>query len=195
MAELKKKFDGQLTTKFMESLSDRLALKIKEESEIEGAIAELENSPIKITDLQAEGDRRATAEQAKQKDLKEKIKELESKKEPPKEPEKVSDNNSLKALEEKIEEMEKDRKRREAKSKLEAKAKEKKIPQVLIENANVESEEEIEEALVNLEAKSKELKQQFLDDGLVTEPPKKPSGGAGDDTQIKEDIKAFKIKK
>jgi hypothetical protein len=63
LAELKKKYPG-LPTKLLEQIATKLAKTVTEESAIEGAISELNNSPLSLTDfaaqLQAEADRRVT---------------------------------------------------------------------------------------------------------------------------------------
>lgn len=63
LAELKKKFPGQ-SLHLLGLIADKLAKTVTEESKIEGAVSELENSPIPITEvgklLQTEGDRRVT---------------------------------------------------------------------------------------------------------------------------------------
>jgi hypothetical protein len=63
LAELKKEFSGQ-SLRLLGLIADKLSKTVTEESAIEGAIAELEKSPIPISDLgkilQQEGDARVT---------------------------------------------------------------------------------------------------------------------------------------
>ena len=196
-AELKKKYAGQLTTKFIESLADRLSEKVEKEEDIEGVIGELEFSPIKVTDLQAEGDRRATEVSVKVKDLKEQIEKLKN---PPKEEPKGEPNGEPKhdhytELKKELDEIKKRESRRELLTKLTEKAKAKNIPQVLIDNTSIDIEDDVDEVLSGLEAKAKELKQQMISEGLVSEPPKRPSGGGGEDEEVKEAITKNKVRK
>lgn len=63
LAELQKKFKG-LPKAFLELFATKLAAKVTEDSQIEGAITELDNLPVSVQDLaaeyQREGDRRVT---------------------------------------------------------------------------------------------------------------------------------------
>lgn len=199
LAELKKKYTGQLTVKFMESLSERLADKVTKEEEIQGVIDELENSPIKITDLQSEGDRRASELQKTTKELQDEIKALKEKKdEPPKtnngEPVKPDYDSEIKTLKQKLEGLEKLDKQREARAALKERAKEKKIPNVLIESIQVDSIDKVDEIVSEMEKKASTLRQELINQDLGGEPPKKSSGPAGNKEQVAEDIKSHPIK-
>jgi hypothetical protein len=192
-AELKSKYTGQLTSKFIDSLAERLSEKVEKEEDIQGVLSELEKSPIKISDLQAEGDRRATEVGAKLQELRS---EMEKLKKAPKEPEhEKDDEDPLKELREKLNEIERRDRVREVKSKLTERAKEKKIPRFLIDTADIDDESKIDEVIEGLESKAKELKQQMISEGLVTEPPKRPSSGGGDDEEIVSTIKSNPVKK
>ena len=195
LAELKKKYAGQLTTKFMESLSERLAAKVTEETQIEGAIAELENSPIKITDLQSEGDRRATEIQNRLQTTKAEMQaELdELKKKPGLEPPKDKDDQ-YKLLEERLAAFEQKEKERELRGSLAERAKAKNIPPALYKNILIKSAEEIDQVVSDLEREAQEIKQSWINDGVVGEKPSKSDGGAGTDEQIKADIVQYSAK-
>ena len=189
--ELKTKYAGQLSSKFVEQLADRLISKVEKEEDIKGVIDELEKSPIKIMDLQAEGDRRASELTQKITDMRG---ELEKLKKAPKEAEPKKDaDDPLKELREKLAEIERRDRVREVKSKLKERAKEKKIPSILLDSIDIDDEAKIDDVLTGLEAKAKELKQQMISEGLVTEPPMR-SSSRGNDEAITEDIKKHKIK-
>lgn len=178
-AELKKKYAGQLTSKFMESLSERLATSITEESEIENVVSGLESSPINIKDIQAESDRRVAELQAKLRDIENK---------PPAPPTPPNPSPDISALMQKLDNLEKRESQREARAMLLERAKAKKIPEVLLDNIQVDSLEKVDETVNALYDKAQSLRQQMIQDGLVGEPPKKPSGGANSN-QIADDIK------
>lgn len=63
LAKLVAKYPG-LPKAFLGTLADKLSPKVTEESQIEGAVAELDNLPMSVQDMsnmfQSEGDRRAT---------------------------------------------------------------------------------------------------------------------------------------
>lgn len=199
MAELEKKYTGQLTKKFMENLADRLAVKVKEEKDIEGAIAELENSPIRVTDLQSEGDRRATELQTKFQQTKAEIEadknkikeELERLKEKPPGSDNKGDDDKIKKLEERLATFEQRETEREIKSQLVEKAKEKKIPPALYKNLKIESVDEIDQVVNDLEKEAQEIKQAWINEGVVQKSPSKGDGGASGNEQIEDDIKTF----
>lgn len=66
LAQLRAKFPGA-SAKFLGRIADKIAKKVTEESQIEGAITELENADVPLSELiqefQAEGDRRVTEAQ------------------------------------------------------------------------------------------------------------------------------------
>lgn len=197
LAELKTKYAGQLTSKFMESLAERLSEKVEKEEDIEGAIGELDGSPIKVTDLQAEGDRRATEVSAKVKDLRDQLEQLkktpkDDPKDPPKDPPK---DDQYAELKKELDEIKQREKRREVMGRLTERAREKKIPDILLDGITPAEDDDVDEILTGLEAKAKKLKQQMIQEGLVSEPPKRPSGGGGEDEEVKEAITKHKVKK
>lgn len=195
LTELKKKYSGQLTVKFMESLADRLAINVKDEKEIEGALSELDKSHIKITDLQAEGDRRATELQNQIQLLQGELTKLKEVKPP--EPGKPDESGGflteLKTLKQELEDFKKLDRQREARAKLTERAKEKKIPSMLIETAQIESLDQLETVLSSLEEKSTALRQEFKNSELKSNPPAKGQGTPA--TEIQNEIKAHPVKK
>jgi len=196
LAELKKRFEGRCTSKFMESLADRLSAKITKEEEIKGVIDELENGVIKITDLQAEGDRRATEIQNKAKELELKIAELEKskKKEPEPQPGATNYDAQIKELQDKLDLLNSTNKKDKAVSKLREMAKVKKISAILLENVNIEDETQVEAVMAELEGKQAKLKQEMIESGDIISAPKKGTPAAAS-SEIAEQIKSAPIVK
>ena len=190
LAELKKKYAGQLTSKFVEQLTERLIAKVEKQEDIQGVIDELEGAPVKIQDLQSEGDRRA-------KELSNRIKELESeltkKKETPPEPPPSPDNlfntvmEEMKQLRAEVQQQKQEKAAEKAKQLLLTKLEGKKIPRVLIEDANPQSAEDVDEIIQKAEAKFEQLKK---DIGVVTgeEPPRR-GDPAAEQRKVIDDIK------
>lgn len=186
LSELKKKYAGQLTSKFTEQLADRLIGKVEKAEDIQGVIDELDNAPVKIQDLQSEGDRRA-------KELSNRIKELETeltkKKETP--PELPDDTNALFArfeqMEARLAAQDKERQAEKAKQLLLKKLEGKQIPRVLIEDADPQSAEDVDEIIQKAEARFEQLKK---DIGVVTgeEPPRR-GDPAAEQRKVIDDIK------
>ncbi len=196
LAELRKKYEGQATLKFLESLAERLAEKVKEEKDIQGAISELENSPIRVTDLQSEGDRRATELQAKFTKTKSEIEaekarieeELNKLKEPGT---KKPDDDQIKKLEDRLAAFELKEAKREIRNTLAERAKLKSIPPALYKHVTVNSLDEIDGVVADLEKEAQDIKQAWINDGVVSKAPSKPDGKPGDNEQIKSDIETF----
>ena len=192
LAELKKNYEGRLTSKFTEQLADRLAGKVEKAEDIQGVINELENAPVKIQDLQSEGDRRA-------KELSNRIKELESeltkKKETPPEPPPSTPPDNLfntvmeemKQLRAEVQQQKQEKAAEKAKQLLLTKLEGKKIPRVLIEDANPQSAEDVDEIIQKAEAKFEQLKK---DIGVVAgeEPPRR-GDPAAEQRKVIDDIK------
>ncbi|WP_343302855.1 hypothetical protein AAHN97_15015 [Chitinophaga niabensis] len=194
LAELKKKYSG-LSNEFLGFLAEKMAVKTTEESQIEGAISELEKSPISVTDLaaefQKEGDRRATgASNKKEAELKEKYNLVEKKAEPPKPPTPPNPepgkegNTEIAELKTMVLELSKTLAEKDAKAtkdslfaKLKGKNPEKKIPDMFFEGKVVEKEEDIDKVYADVEAAYTAAKQHFID--LSMSESSKPLGGAG----------------
>lgn len=198
LAELKKKFSG-LSNEFLAFLADKLVPKVTEESQIEGAITELNNSPIPVTDLaaefQREGDRRATgAAQKRETELKEKYDFSEKKKAEDKpvdtKPNEGGSNSELAevkaqlaVLTEKLTKQEQQNSREGLLGKLKAKVaeKNKSIPDSFLANKVVEKEEDLDRIADEVVTSYNEVRQHFLNQGMTeTGIPLAGSGDAGD---------------
>jgi len=195
LLELNKKYAGQATSKFLESLAERLAEKVEKESEIEGIIAELDKSPIRVTDLQSEGDRRATELQAKFTKTKSEIEaekaRIEDELKKLKDPGLPKDDDQIKKLEDRLAAFEQKEAEREIRNTLSERAKAKNIPPALYRHVTVKSLDEIDGVVADLEKESQDIKQAWINEGVVGKPPSKPDGKPGDNEQIKSDIETF----
>ena len=201
LAELRKKYDGQATLKFLESLAERLAGSVKEEKDIQGVIDELEKSPITIGDLQAEGDRRATELQTKFTKTKSEIEaekqaikdELDKLKVKPPGPD-DRDDERVKKLEDRLIAFEQKEKEREVRAVLEERAKAKKIPSQLYKRVQIKSVDEVDSIVADLEKEAQEIRQAWIEERVVGKPPERGGELPGGDQQVIDDIKTFKIK-
>ena len=196
-AELKTKFkDLGFADKAFDGVAEYLSKTVTEEKDIETAISGVE--PL-LKAFQAESDRRATELQKTTKELQEEIKTLKEKKDDPPNPKKKDDNpdydGQIKALQEKLEGFEKFDKQREARAELKERAKEKKIPAVLLKNVNVDSIDEIDSIVSNLEKEALALRQEIINESTSKDRPVVGSGGAGNKEQIADDIRSHPIKK
>jgi seryl-tRNA synthetase len=180
--------------KAFEGVADYLAKTVTEEDKIETAIGGVETL---LKSFQSEGDRRASELQKTTKELQDEIKALKEKKAEPKEsgkPAKPDYDSEIQALKQKLEGLEKLDKQREARAALKERAKEKKIPNVLIENIQVDSIDKVDEIVSEMEKKASILRQELINQDLGGEPPKKSSGPGGNKEQIAEDIKSHPVK-
>jgi acid stress-induced BolA-like protein IbaG/YrbA len=192
---MKEKILSSLKTKYknlgfgdksFDGVADYLAKTVKEETDIETAIDGVE--PL-LKVFQSESDRRATELQTKTKELQEQIETLKKVK-PGEEPKPDDVNTQIKALRDELEGLRKLDKQRGVQAKFTEQAKAKKIPSLLIEGVQVDSEDEIEGVLTKLEEKAKALKQELINEGLIDKPPARGSGAASSKEQIANDIKA-----
>lgn len=194
LAELRKKYPG-LAANVLGLLAEKLEPTTTEESQIEAAVAGLENVPIKPADyaafLQKESDRRVTEALKK--------KPAEPTPTPQQKEEEPGDANSalakqVAALMAKLEGLEKKETQKTVTEQLHAKLKEKKIP--LHFAKNIDSLDELDAAIEHAEKAYTEVKQELINDGLIASNGK-PGGGTGGDqgTKSKEaaaaDIKAW----
>lgn len=199
LAELRKKYEGQATTKFLENLAERLASKVEKEEDIQGVLDELEKSPITVGDLQAEGDRRATELQTKFTKTKSEIEaekqaikdELEGLKNKAPGPKKEKDDDRVKQLEDRLLAFEQKEKEREVRGELESRAKAKRIPSALVKRVKIESVDEIDNVISDLEKEAQEIRQAWINEGVVGKAPGKSDGDPGNDEQIKSDIEEY----
>lgn len=184
LAKLKEKFPG-LSEKFLGLLATQMEKKVTEDSQMEGALAALDSLPIPVTELaaefQKEGDARVTAAQKKWKE------ENPGKTDPPKtdppptDP-KPGDANAelLKEIREMRQEMttmKSQATQKQLSERLTAKLTEKKIPLKLASGRKLEKEEDLDAVLAEVESDYAELKQGFIDQGLLSSTPPK-SGDA-----------------
>lgn len=185
-SELIKKYTGQARKEYLESLAERLADKVEKEEDIQGVLSELENSPIKIGDLQTEGDRRVAA-------IRKELDELKRKKpEPP--PTTKPDDGDVSAqiaeLKREILEERKGRQRQEARAELIERTRDKQIPKALIDDVKIDSVEEVESAVERLVEKTEALKKEWGGIG-GQEPPKRGETGSNR-KQVVDDLLKFK---
>lgn len=186
LAELKKKFPG-LQTEFLGFIAGKLTAKVTEETQIEGAITELDTIlPIKeqADFFQSESDRRVTAAKAKfeaenKKDDKKEDKKDDQPKGDPKVPEELkSIFETIGSLKEKLDNMEKEKKTSGLTEKLKSKLAEKKIPLKFADRRTIESEEQLEAVLAEVEADFEEVKQELANEGFRSSAPPRSTGGA-----------------
>ena len=177
LAELKKKFPG-LQNEFLLFIAAKLEAKVKEDSEIEGAITELDTIlPIKeqADFFQSESDRRVT----------EAIKKAEKKPDEKKEDEKKDDKLSpdeetrkmLKSLSEKLEAFEKKESQSKLSERLKIELSKKKIPLQFAKRVVVESEDQLDVVLAEIETDYNEVMQGKIDSEL--EGSSRPKGSSG----------------
>ncbi len=186
--ELIKKYSGQATKEYLENLAERLAEKLEKEEDIEGIMTELENSPVRIGDLQTEGDRRVAK-------LKKELEELKKKPEPPKEPPKPPEKDDevakqIAELKKQIEDDRKDRQRQAARAKLMERIKDKQIPKALTDDIVVDSVDEVDEVFEKLVEKSEAIRKELGTSDQ--EPPRKGDPPVTSKKQIIEDLQTIK---
>ncbi len=186
LAELKKKFPG-LSNELLGLLAEKLSVKITEEDKIQGGIAELDNLPISISDyaqfLQKESDRRVSdATKTHEKTLREKFdfkeKGAPNPKTDPATPPAAGDEElktQLASLSKKIEVFEKKQAQQAIDEAFIKKLTEKKIPISFARGRVIESAEQIDTVLAEVEKEYDEIKQGLIDEGLRGEG--KPLGG------------------
>ena len=195
LSELTKKYTGQASKKYLENLAERLAEKIEKEEDIQGVIDELEASPVKIGDLQTEGDRRVA-------ELKKELEALKKKPEPPSpDPvDKLKNLNTegtsqevlreLESLKKEIAQERKERQRQAARAALMERIKDKQIPKALIDDATVDSVDEVDQAVERLTEKADAIRKEL---GTPSqEPPKKGDQPAASKKQIVDDFQTIK---
>lgn len=200
LAELVKKFPG-LSKEFLGFIASKLEAKVTEDSQIEGAITELDKVlPIKdqVDFLQREGDRRVSEakkkfeDDQKKKEEEEQTEEEEEEKEPAekkkkKKPETIS-KEDLTKLEARIAAFEK----KEAETKLSDLVKnslsEKKIPLRYLRGRTLESEDKLPDMLTEIEKEYNEDKQALINEGYSGARPPLGGNGGTSKTASKEEI-------
>ncbi|SEV88856.1 hypothetical protein SAMN05428988_0151 [Chitinophaga sp. YR573] len=179
LAQLRVKYPG-VPKELLGQIADKMAVKVTAEDQIQGAIGELDNLPLSITDyaafLQKEGDRRATDAR---KGYVPATEQDDEKKDPanpnPKDkPEKGGDSEIAKlvqavtALTAKVDGYEKKDQQKSFSQQLNEKLIEKKIPVVLAKGRLVEKAEDIETVLAEIEADHNSYKQELANQGFST---------------------------
>lgn len=185
-SELIKKYSGQARKEYLESLAERLADKVEKEEDIQGVLSELENSPIKIGDLQTEGDRRVAT-------IKKELEELKRKKPEPPPPPKPDEGDvaaQIAELKREILEERKERQRQAARAALMERTRDKQIPKALLDDISINTVEEVESTVERLIEKTEALKKEW---GGISgqEPPKKGDIGSNR-KQVVDDLMKFK---
>lgn len=181
---LRAKFQGTHNV-VLDRVADHLSQTVKEESELETAIAGVEPLVKSFSEvLQSETDRRVTDAQKKAIDNFRQKHGLDENGKPIQDPdfEKKDDptppqNAELKKLQERLEAFEKKEKQGELMNSLKGKLKEKKIPESFIKGRTVESEDQIDTVLKEIETDFAGVKQHFINEGVLTEKPADPLGG------------------
>jgi len=181
---LRAKFQGTHNV-VLDRVADHLSQTVKDESELETAIAGVEPLVKSFSEvLQSETDRRVTDAQKKAIDNFRQKHGLDENGKPIQDPdfEKKDDptppqNAELKKLQERLEAFEKKEKQGELMNSLKGKLKEKKIPESFIKGRTVESEDQIDTVLKEIETDFAGVKQHFINEGVLTEKPADPLGG------------------
>jgi hypothetical protein len=198
LAELRKKYAG-LPAHLLGLVADKLATKVTEDSQVEGAVGELENLPISLTDyakvLQQEGDRRVTEAQ-KEFDKK------NPKSDPPKN-DPVPDDapawakaliNQVSEQSKTIQQLQQEKVQGSLQQRLAAILAEKKIPAQLANGRTIEKPEDLDTVVAAIESDYTALKQDMNNQGLLNmsgTPQSGSGGGVGGDTKtVEADIAA-----
>ena len=184
LQQLRAKFQGTHNV-VLDRVADHLSQTVKDESELETAIAGVEPLVKSFSEvLQSETDRRVTDAQKKAIDNFRQKHGLDENGKPIQDPdfEKKDDptppqNAELKKLQERLEAFEKKEKQGELMNSLKGKLKEKKIPESFIKGRTVESEDQIDTVLKEIETDFAGVKQHFINEGVLTEKPADPLGG------------------
>lgn len=193
LAKLKAKHSG-LSNEFLGFVADKLDAKITEESQIEGAIDELDKGAISLADqasfFQSESDRRVTAAKAKwEADNKKPGATKTSKKKEDDDEGQEGDETKkeLEALKEKFEAFTKNQTTQSLTEKLHLKLKEKNIPLTFAKGRTVDSEEKLDELVGEIETDFNEVKQGFTNQGL-SQMSGTPAGGTATKETVVSDI-------
>ncbi len=206
IAELKKKYSGQLTIKFIEVLADRLLPEITDESKIEEVInARLETGVVKPIDLQTEGDRRTAEAVQKEKTLQAEIDRLKKAGKPTEEPPKPDDDAGddkddatlkvIKEMQKEIKLLRAEKQNEQVRGKFETKLKEKGIPVKFGKMIQVEKDEEVDAAVERAEQEFKEFKAEMVEMKIVSDVPNAGQGGVTGDDYIKAEVQRLAGKK
>lgn len=188
-ARLKEKFPGvNLSQTRIDAIADKLSSKITDENEIDTKLDELNDvHPLseiaKYDDWQRSKQQKKPAQQQQQ---------SQSSTDPNDEP----DLKSMFAeLQKEINNLKTERQRQSLQEQLVKKAAEKKIPAVLLKGRVVESEDQLDSVLAELEADHNDYKQALNNEGFKqASPPAGGSGGKQTDKQVLNAIDAWASK-
>lgn len=181
-AELAKQYPG-LPKDFLGTIAEKIAPKVTDESQIEGAIAELNKGFLTITDLaaewQREGDRRATeaVNSYKTKTPAESTTTVQT----PTDTESPLEKQ-IREMQAKLAAMEAKETQQTVRQTLLAQLKAKGIPEAMAKNIQVNADANIEEVVNGIEADYLEIKQGLVTDGLKQN-SFIPGGGNGTPSQ------------
>lgn len=199
LAELIKQNSGQ-NKKFLGVLAARIAPKITDATKIEGTITELTNNPIlSVKDLeiewQKEGDRRVTEAKATFESQKQDPNQPLPPANPTPAPGETPQEKQIRELLEWKQNTEKRDKDRERFSLLTAKAKEKKIPEWMLEGLTLKETDDIDTMVGTLETKYQGIKQEIVTSELKENAyVPRGTGDAVDAKTAENDIKEWAAK-
>jgi hypothetical protein len=197
LAQLKQKFTG-VSTVLLGLYADSIAAKITTETEIEGAISELENLPISIPDqnkfYQTEGDRRAAeAAITREANLKQQFNFVDKSGTPPTPPANPKPTDEILSLKARLDEFEKNQKRAVYLQKAQSMLTEKNIPKSfyskVLEKMEFENDETIEAAVNEINTDFTSFKQSMVDEGLLL--IEKPMFGESTSTGVSPAMQKF----
>ena len=205
LAKLVLKYKG-LSKKLLGLIADKMALKVTEESEIEGAIDELENQLIPVAEygklLQSEHDRGVTeGQRSSQTDEHED--ETDDNQESDTNPKQKAKNKGgddpitkltqmVQNLSTEITSFKQKEQQQTLSQKLAAALKEKKIPEVLMKGRVIEKEEDLDAVVAEIEADHTALKQELNNEVLAGGGRPIIGGGqSADKTKVAADIEAW----
>lgn len=188
LAELKKKFPG-LSTEFLGFIASKLEPKVTEDTQIEGAITELDTVlPIKeqADFFQSESDRRVS--DAKKKFEAEKPKPKDEKKDDEPKDDELEIKSVLKQLNDRLDAYEAKERISKANEAFKTQVAAKGIPLKFLKGRTVESEEQIEAAIAEVESDYEELKQEIANEGFKGQNPPKSGQGKPNQLASKEEV-------
>lgn len=214
LVQLRVKFPG-VPKELLGRVADKMATKVTAEDQIQGAIGELDNLPLSITDyaafLQQEGDRRVTdAKRAWEQSQNKPDEDDDQEDDPapakpdskPGKKEKKGGNDDIakltaavQALTEKVNSTEQRQTQKTLSEQLHVKLGEKKIPVVFAKGRTVDKPEDLETVLAEIESDHNAYKQELVNQGFAQ--GTSPAGGSGgniDKTKVEADIGAWATK-
>lgn len=194
LAKLKEKFPG-LPNQLLGLLVDKLSPKVTEETQIEGVVNELDNSPIPVKEyadfLQRESDRRVTDAEKEWKKKTTTTNTQTNNDDQKPDDKKDSSDAQLKALSDRLAAFEAKEQKERLQASLTKKLAEKKIPAAFAKGRSVESEDQLETLLTEIETDYLEVKQTMVNEGNTTS---LPLGSAGRTDNVEQDILSWATK-